>query len=152
MIDISELEQLIDQLSDKKLLPRVAENALFNASAYVAEESIKEPNHRYTTRTGTLGNAVTYDVVGLSSSIFIDLNRAPHGEWIYNGTKAHEIVPKNTKALSWAIGGQRFFSKGHTVKGIKADPFILNTFNKKQSIFTRKMSESMTEQLQEAIY
>jgi len=151
MVDISELETLISKLSDKKLLARAASNSLFNASQYIAGESVKDNNHRYKTRTGTLGNSVTNTVKGLSSEILIDLKRAPYGLFVYEGTKDHVIKPKNKKALSWVQGNQRFFSKGHKVKGWKADTFILNTFNKKRSIFTKIMAEDLTEQIEEII-
>lgn len=151
MVDISELEELVNKLTDKKALSRAVENSLFNASSYISEESTKEPNHRYKTRTGRLGNSITVNVKGLSSEILIDLKRAPYGLFVYEGTKDHPISPKNKKALSWAIGGQRFFSKGHDVKGWKADPFILNTFNKKRSVFTKIMEKDLAEQIEDII-
>jgi len=45
-------------------------------------------------------------------------NNEPLGVWFEHGTKDHFIKPTNKKALSWIEGGQRFFSKGHFVKGI----------------------------------
>jgi len=40
------------------------------------------------------------------------------------GTKAHFIKPVRAKVLSWVQGGERFFSKGHMVSGIKAMNFF----------------------------
>ncbi len=45
-------------------------------------------------------------------------NDEPLGVWFEHGTKDHFIKPTEKKALSWIEGGQRFFSKGHFVKGI----------------------------------
>ena len=45
-------------------------------------------------------------------------NDEPLGVWFEHGTKDHFIKPTNKKVLSWIEGGQRFFSKGHFVKGI----------------------------------
>jgi len=42
----------------------------------------------------------------------------PLGMWFERGTKDHFVKPTKGKALSWIEGGQRFFSKGHFVKGI----------------------------------
>ena len=44
------------------------------------------------------------------------------GIWFEQGTKAHFIRPKKSgkkKSLFWIETGQRFFSKGHFVEGIK---------------------------------
>ena len=45
-------------------------------------------------------------------------NEEPLGVWFEHGTKDHFIKPTEKKSLSWIEGGQRFFSKGHFVKGI----------------------------------
>ena len=46
-------------------------------------------------------------------------NDEPLGVWFEHGTKKHFIKPIEKKALSFIENGQRFFSKGHFVKGIR---------------------------------
>lgn len=46
-------------------------------------------------------------------------NNEPLGVWFEHGTKDHFIKPVKAKALSFIENGQRFFSKGHFVKGIR---------------------------------
>ena len=62
------------------------------------------------------------------------------------GTKDHDIAPKNKKALRWVGGNGKFaFSKGHKVKGIKADPFLQNsadsTFKNLQKFFNKAIED-----------
>lgn len=42
------------------------------------------------------------------------------------GTKAHMILPQTAKVLSWLdqFSGERLYSKGHMVKGVKATQFF----------------------------
>jgi hypothetical protein len=157
MIDASELENLVSKLSEKKLLGRIASISLLNASQWLAGESTKESNHRWKKKTGVLGNAVKSRTSGLKSEIFIDLNRAPYGKAIYEGYKSFFIKPKNKKAL---YGNGIFYAhkdgrwglpKQVKHPGWKADPFILNTFNKKRSIFVDMMEKNIKEELEEAI-
>lgn len=148
-IDASELKELIATLKDKDLIKRASENALYNATSSLT--SYTKKNHKFKTRTAVLENSTTFKVNGLSSSIFIDLKRAPYGLFIYEGTKDHEVTPKNTKALSWASGGNRFFSKGHKVKGIKAEPYILNAYEKRKKQFYKQFQKDLTKDLQDAL-
>jgi len=149
MIDTRELQELIENLTDKKMLERAVRNSLNNAT-----EELKfyaRANHKFENRTGVLSNSLEHRVNDNSSSIFINEDKAPHGKFIYKGTQDHFIFPKNSNALSFAIGGNRFFSKGHMVKGIKAEPFILNAYNKRKSIFRRQFASDLAEELQEAL-
>ena len=61
--------------------------------------------------------------------------------FVHFGTSDHEVKPKKKKALRWSGPFGFAFSKGHTVKGIKADPFMYNasreTFNNLDKIFKR---------------
>lgn len=86
----------------------------------------------------------------LSGEVYI-LNRGMMVRWrgkptnyalfVHFGTKDHQVSPKNKKALRWAGPNGFAFSKGHKVKGIKADPFMTNalakTFKDLDKIFTR---------------
>ena len=43
------------------------------------------------------------------------------------GTSAHWIFPRNKQSLHWKSDGKDFFSKGHKVSGINAQPFMRPT-------------------------
>lgn len=57
------------------------------------------------------------------------------------GTQDHKITPTKKKALRFDGGDGWWFSKGHEVSGIKADPFMINatkeTFKNLDKIFKR---------------
>ena len=80
-------------------------------------------NHRFTTRTGEAeakvsgsGDSITGEV-GTTRLITI---------YLHQGTKAHDIEPRNKKVLRWASGGKFVFAKRAHNPGIKKDPFIFN--------------------------
>ena len=54
------------------------------------------------------------------------------------GTRDHKIEPANTKSLSWIQNGKRFFSKGHWVRGIRAEKIIERTIKKKTNQLNRE--------------
>lgn len=107
--------------------------------------------HRFTSRTATLERAVETKIVSdspLVGSAYINEVMAPYGKYIHKGTKAHFIRPRTRKALRFVgAGGKFFFSKGHMVRGIEADPFLLNAAKKNETslnaIFDKAVSEAI---------
>lgn len=78
-------------------------------------------------KTGNLIDSISYKKIGKHDyQIHIE---AEYAAYIEFGTKDHSIFPKYKKALSWIQEGQRRFSKGHKVKGIKASPFVEPAIN-----------------------
>jgi len=150
-IETRELQALINKLNDKSLIERVSENALYNATSSLTSESIKDKNHRWKSKTGVLGGATVFKVRGLTSEIFINEKRAPYGPAIYYGYKAFTFGPKNTQALSFVVGNERWFAKSVRHPGWKADPYILNTYNKRKKQFIKQFQGDMTRELQEAL-
>lgn len=71
--------------------------------------------------------------------------RVNYGVFVHFGTRSHEIKPKKKKALRWNAPGGFAFSKGHEVKGIKADPYLENaakeTFKNLNKIFTKELHD-----------
>lgn len=103
-------------------------------------------------KSGRMENNLQFRVhiAKLEGEVYID-NQGMMVDWkgkptnyalfVHFGTKAHKITPTKKKALRWIGVGGFWFSKGHEVKGIKADPFMYNaskkTFNNLDKIFTR---------------
>lgn len=46
--------------------------------------------------------------------------------YLTEGTSAHWVEPVNASALRWTQGGTVYFSAGHEVKGIEANPFVMD--------------------------
>lgn len=150
-INVEALKVAMDKLGDKALFIDALSNSFFNSIEYLRGETSNTKYHRFTKRTGVLGSSVLSDVNVLKADIFIDLNKAPYGEYIYNGTKSRFIKPKNKRALAWGGEGGTFFSKGHKVKGWRADPFIAKTYNANKNKLIKMMQKDTIQQIEEYI-
>lgn len=142
-----------------------------------------QDKHRFKTRTGNLERSIQTRVVSewpIEGEVYLDPSATmiTEGKWkgfsygffVHEGTKAHEIKPRNKKCLRWAsvIGGAREVSaadyagmrKGEYRKGskftfamavnhpgTKQDPFILNALKKSQ----RHINEVFAARLQRAV-
>lgn len=66
-----------------------------------------------------------------------------YGVFVHYGTRDHMVTPNKKKALRWNSPGGFAFSKGHMVKGIKADPYLSNaakeTFDRLDKIFLNEL-------------
>ena len=157
MIDTRELKELVDKLQDKSRLKRAVASSLYNATEYVRKESIKPNSHKWESRGGVLGSAHKLNVSGLSSSIFVDLREAPYGEYLYEGRKPFIIRPKNKKALSDGetvfahVNGRFGLPKEVRHPGFKADPWILNTYEKNKKKFNKIFETDLIEEIQGAL-
>ena len=69
-------------------------------------------------------------------------------KFLYYGTTKHWVEPTRKKALSWVeLGGERRFSKGHFVSGIKPEPWIEDNFEMKEKRFLAMVEKSLTDGL-----
>lgn len=90
--------------------------------------------HKFTTRSGNLERSIQTTSGYLIGSVDLNKRIAPYGNYIHEGTRDHEVKPKDKKALRYVgAGGRFFFSKGHKVSGIKKDPFIVNAFESRRA-------------------
>ena len=148
-IDASELRELIDSLSDRSLIPRVASISLFNATESLASYSTK--NAGFKKPTGRTVQATQTSVKKLTASVFVDKKDVPYIEPLYFGSRPHIIEPKNKKSLSWASGGDRIFAKKVQHPGYKGNPFIFRGWKEYNKSFIKEYQEDLTENLQDAI-
>ena len=96
-----------------------------------------QTNHRFISRTGQLERSIDVKFNDNSGIVYIDSQSAPHGPFVHDGTMAHDIFPKNKKALRWAPQGGGAFQFARVVHhpGTKSDPFLFNALkNKKDDI------------------
>lgn len=83
-------------------------------------------HHRYTTRSGVMERqGIATDVEDTKATISIS-ESVPYGVFLHEGTKAHNIRPRNKVALRWATGQEFVFAKHVRHPGIKSDPFLYN--------------------------
>lgn len=90
--------------------------------------------HKFQTISGALERSVSKKMRNEKNPrvyLYLDRSLANYGKFIHEGTKDHEIAPKTKKALRFVGGDGFYFTKGHKVKGIKADPFLKNAIEKK---------------------
>jgi len=65
------------------------------------------------------------------------------------GTVDHPILPRLKKALSWVIGGIRYFSRGHWVTGIEARHVFREGLKKGYPQFKNKLKKEIEDYIQE---
>lgn len=70
---------------------------------------------------------------------------SPVSSFLYYGTSRHWVEPVRASALSWVDQktGERRFSKGHWVSGIKGDPWVENNYIKHQDRLNGYIEESI---------
>ena len=120
--------EVSDYLQEKKLeteqlIDPVAEATANSLSAY--QSQIISMKHKV---TGMMMNSV--DVMHDGDGVYLVGNTAtsvdgfPYPLAIEEGTSSHWVAPVTFSALHWTKGGTDYFSKGHMVSGINADPFV----------------------------
>ena len=77
--------------------------------------------------TGAMSESVDISADGkdrLVGNTACSVDGFPYPLAIEKGTVSHWIEPITYDALHWVEGGTDYFSKGHMVSGINADPFV----------------------------
>lgn len=132
-------------LALKKKVKEEAPSILFAYTKKALKKAKKE--HEYKSRKGRNLEKSTKmkKISALSYIVFVDDKIAPYGKYIHGGTKSHKVVPKTTKALRFKPKGKKtwWYSKGHTVKGIKADPFVKNAIDEITPLLRRRLKRLM---------
>ena len=108
---------------------------------------VKHPTFK--NRTNRLAKSLTYRVRKTNAVISSDVFYAPY---LYYGTKDH-LIPKsgkmpNGKYLSWVQNGQRRFSKGHMVSGIKKSVWIRRNYEEKEVRFNEHIYKQIRREFQ----
>jgi len=144
-------QQVIDTLT--KTPPKIMKRFWQLAAEFAEKELLK--NIRPHSKTGRLERNAYVEVekngieMGIrNQGMMVDskYGRVNYALFVEKGTKDHDISPKKKKALRWVGGNGKFaFSKGHRVKGIKADPFLRNsadeTFKNLNKLFNKAIED-----------
>jgi hypothetical protein len=89
-------------------------------------------------KTGRLKKAVQKNTYGSRGLVFLSKSIAPYWIFVIDGTRPHDIKPKNGKALFWP--GAKHPVKVVHHKGTKANPFVDKAFPKMQGDIERAVS------------
>ncbi|MCK5019828.1 MAG: hypothetical protein KAS32_22405 [Candidatus Peribacteraceae bacterium] len=118
----------VSQFGELNTIPlKAALDRGFHKSMRQLAKDSKE-NHQYKNRSGKLSASTRYVKTGLASGEI--RNDQEYASFIYGGTNDHFISPKSADGvLAFNVNGAMFFSKGHWVSGIKAEPWIENNYN-----------------------
>lgn len=98
---------------------------------------------------------------GLQKSIFVDTSKplvcivgadeskAHYAKFVIGGTRAHDIAPRNKKALRFSLGGVMGFTFAKLVKhkGTKPNPFVSETWARTQKDFVKTIDNGVKETL-----
>ncbi len=83
------------------------------------------------TKTGNLERSISHSVLSDTHGQVIQGDTGTltkdgrnYGVFVHYGFKAHDIKPKNKKALRWVAGGGFRFAKSVSHPGYKGDPFM----------------------------
>ena len=77
--------------------------------------------------TGMMANSVDLSNDGddiLVGNTAMTVDGFPYPLAIETGSKDHWVAPVTFDVLHWTDGGKDYYSKGHMVSGITADPFV----------------------------
>ena len=100
-------------------------------------------DHNWKNRTGQTAGGMRKHINrnGTSGKIF---NPSDVSKFLYYGTTKHWVEPTRKSALSWVdeSSGDRRFSKGHWVSGIKAEPWVENNYFKREAKFLAMIEKS----------
>ena len=123
---LGDIPSLISDLQDTRSKIESLQEPLADAVARELssiQENIISSKHY---KTGMMSNSVDIETDGMDRLVgntASSVTGFPYPLAIEKGTKAHWVAPVTYSALHW--GGQPgYFSKGHMVSGITADPFV----------------------------
>jgi hypothetical protein len=105
-------------------------------------------NHVFKSGSGHSGNLersikVAVSGSGLEGSVYLDDNIASYGKYQHEGTRDHVVSPSARKALYWVQGGNKRFSAGHKVRGIKKDQFLYSAFDRQKPFLVARMKAAV---------
>jgi len=94
---------------------------------------------------------------GMTLEERLDNNVAPYAPYVHRGTgiygpykKPFKVAPVTRKALHWVQGGQKFFSKGHEVKGQRPQPFLYNAFKTLRTHIVKRLQMAIHKAITDA--
>lgn len=103
---------------------------------YIAERWVKDSAP---VKTGKLRGSIKGQVSGRTGSVFVPAGSVKYFDFVIDGTRPHDIVPKNRQALYWP--GARHPVKMVRHPGTKPNPFFDKAVTRMEGEFERKLQE-----------
>lgn len=123
----------------KPTMRRGLDEGFDDAGAWLTKYS-RNHHPTFKNRTKTLAKSLEWNRRGfrgnVSSNVF-------YSKFMYDGTKRHFIKPVKAAALSWVQNGERRFSKGHWVRGVKKSEWIKRNYNERTWIFNKHITDAV---------
>ena len=148
-VDSAEFQKALQEIP--KIAKRQLQKALLSSAGVIARQA--QAVHAYKSKSGTLARSTRSQLSPdnpLQAEVFFDEGIATYGKYQNSGTREHYVAPKTRKALYFVSGGGKFFSKGHTVSGIKGDHFVEKAAKVKTPNFIAKINEAIQNTIKQA--
>ena len=143
-IDYEKLARAADR--SQEIAVQEIRRGLLEACRLVQREAREK--HRFRSKTGQLEKAVVYEVdAGKAEGVIsLDENTAYYAPFVHQGTRPHEIRPRNKLALRWPEGDHFVFAKRVHHPGTGKDPFLYEAADRSReeinAIFARHVDEA----------
>jgi hypothetical protein len=106
--------------------PRDSKKVMQKATADAAKKILKPAVIR-ATPWGRMKKAVSAGIAKKDKPAGIvkyDAKKAWFRHFLIGGTRSHSVAPKKASVMAFDAGGARAFSRGHSVRGLRANPVI----------------------------
>ena len=149
MADV-EIKGLREVIADLKDFPRGVQRDVINRMSQIAYDSAQKGAGRHTKAGGT--GALFQSVFNRKDAETIrtvghDTRRAPHAFYVIQGTKPHDIRPKEKKALRWVSNSKFVFSKFVRHPGYAGDAYMDRAAEDALRQFSQLVSDSIARNL-----
>ena len=115
------------------------------ARAVTAGAEEARTNHRFQSRTGATVAGIQGQVVVATPAEVVGVleSTAETSIFLNDGTRPHEIVPKNAKALRFETDGKVVFAARAQHPGIAPDPFFDHGVTRAEAIFFEELDAAL---------
>jgi hypothetical protein len=153
---IEKIKNVLDM--NKKIIPKFVPH--FKQAVQDMQQDVRldapvshKSQKRKTQRGGWLARNTKKKFLGkLTAEVFTDESLVPYAKYVYLGTRPHDIVPRNKKALAWfGTSGSLNFAKLVKHPGTKANPYIRKSVERHQAKFTKALQVGLAESFKEVL-
>lgn len=88
---------------------------------------------------------------GAEAEVGIDAAKAPYGEFVVGGTRAHTVSPVKAKALRFSGPGGAVFVKEAHIPARAPDDFFTRAWNREQAVIVQDMEDVLAQELEERL-
>jgi hypothetical protein len=139
------LQGLSEAVGTLQRLPQAMEKRTIERLSQVAYDSAQAGAGRHA-KTGALFQSLYNRLVPGGRAVGHDSQRAPHAVFVNLGSRAHDIRPRNKKALRWPAGGRFVFAKGVRHPGYVGDAYMIRAATDAVQEFAKIVDQAFKEQ------